>query len=90
MNKSSVIINRLSITVAGLIIDYLFTSDYPGLEYRNRGEQEKKTNDYATEKKKQANQPLSLGGWGWGRGNLGVIVVRVCEPVFQNLPHSYT
>ena len=22
--------------------------------------------------------------------NLGVIVVRVCEPVFQNLPHSYT
>ena len=51
MNKSSVIINRLSITVAGLIIDYFFTSDYPGLEYRNRGEQEKKTNDYAIEKK---------------------------------------
>ena len=24
------------------------------------------------------------------RGNLGVILVRVCEPVFQNLPHSYT
>ena len=23
-------------------------------------------------------------------GNLGVIEVRVCEPVFQNLPHSYT
>ena len=23
-------------------------------------------------------------------GNLGVILVRVCEPVFQNLPHSYT
>ena len=22
--------------------------------------------------------------------NLGVILVRVCEPVFQNLPHSYT
>ena len=34
----------------------------------------------------------------WGRGegaggevgNFGVILVRVCEPVFQNLPHSYT
>ena len=25
-----------------------------------------------------------------GGGNLGVILVRVCEPVFQNLPHSYT
>ena len=25
-----------------------------------------------------------------GVGNLGVILVRVCEPVFQNLPHSYT
>ena len=34
---------------------------------------------------------LSLGeGRGGGVGNLGVIVVRVCEPVFQNLPHSYT
>ena len=28
------------------------------------------------------------GGVVWG--NLGVILVRVCEPVFQNLPHSYT
>ena len=27
---------------------------------------------------------------GEGRGNLGVIVVWVCESVFQNLPHSYT
>ena len=25
-----------------------------------------------------------------GAGNLGVIVVVVCEPVFQNLPRSYT
>ena len=25
-----------------------------------------------------------------GGGNLGVILVRVCEPVFQNLPHSHT
>ena len=25
-----------------------------------------------------------------GGGNLEVILVRVCEPVFQNLPHSYT
>ena len=37
---------------------------------------------------------LSWGGWGgWGGGgggNLGVILVRVCEPVFQNLPDSYT
>ena len=31
-----------------------------------------------------AIQPLSRGD------NLGVILVRVCEPVFQNLPHSYT
>ena len=29
-----------------------------------------------------------VGGGGVGeRGVLGVIVVRVCEPVFQNLPH---
>ena len=27
---------------------------------------------------------------GWGGGNLGVVLVQVCEPVFQNLPHSYT
>ena len=32
-----------------------------------------------------------MGGGGGGRGgNLGVNVVRVCEPVFWNLPHSYT
>ena len=30
------------------------------------------------------------GGGGGGRGNLGVNVVRVCEPVFRNLTHSYT
>ena len=30
------------------------------------------------------------GGGGGGGGNLGVILVRVCEPIFQNLPHSYT
>ena len=30
------------------------------------------------------------GGGGGAGGNLGVILVRVCEPVFQNLPHSYT
>ena len=30
------------------------------------------------------------GGGGEGGGNLGVILVRVCEPVFQKLPHSYT
>ena len=29
-------------------------------------------------------------GAGAEEGNLGVILVRVCEPVFQNLPHSYT
>ena len=29
-------------------------------------------------------------GGGGGGGNLGVILVRVCKPVFQNLPHSYT
>ena len=31
-------------------------------------------------------------GWGWGGGggNLRVILVRMCEPVFQNLPHLYT
>ena len=32
---------------------------------------------------------LSLPGGGGG-GNLGVIMVRLCDPVFQNLPHSYT
>ena len=31
-----------------------------------------------------------LGLCGWGGGNLWVILVRVCEPVFWNLPHSYT
>ena len=25
-----------------------------------------------------------------GDGYFGVILVRVCEPVFQNLPYSYT
>ena len=33
------------------------------------------------------------GGGGGGKrgvGNLGVILLRVCEPVFGNLPHSYT
>ena len=30
------------------------------------------------------------GGGGGSGGNLGVILVRVCESVFQNLPHSYT
>ena len=30
------------------------------------------------------------GGWVGGGGNLVVILVRVCEPVFQNLPYSYT
>ena len=25
-----------------------------------------------------------------GGGNLGIILVRVCEPVFRNLSHSYT
>ena len=39
---------------------------------------------------------LVVGGGGGGgvgggrRGNLGVTVVRVCEPVFKNLPHSNT
>ena len=30
------------------------------------------------------------GGGEGGGGNLGVNVVRVCEPVFRNLTHSYT
>ena len=38
--------------------------------------------------------PLFLGERGGGGGgvggNLGVLLVRVCEPVFRNLPHSYT
>ena len=29
------------------------------------------------------------GGGGGGGGNLGVILVRVCEPVFRNLPQYY-
>ena len=33
---------------------------------------------------------LGCGWVGVGKGNLGVILVRMCEPVFQNLPHSYT
>ena len=35
------------------------------------------------------NTTSSFGAAASG-GNLGVILVRVCEPVFQNLPHSYT
>ena len=31
MNKSSAITNRLSIAMAGQIIDHLFSSDYPAL-----------------------------------------------------------
>ena len=38
--------------------------------------------------------PLYTALWcswgGRGGGNLGVILVRVSEPVFQDLPHSYT
>ena len=30
------------------------------------------------------------GEGGGGRGDLGVIVVWMREPVFRNLPHSYT
>ena len=33
------------------------------------------------------------GGVGWGGGGggvTGIILVRVCEPVLGNLPHSYT
>ena len=30
------------------------------------------------------------GVGGGGGGNLGIILVRVCVPVFRNLPHSYT
>ena len=36
------------------------------------------------------NSASEGGAGGGGVGNLGVILVRVCEPVFQNLPHSYT
>ena len=32
---------------------------------------------------------MGVGG-GVGEGNLGVIVVRVFEPVLRNLPQSYT
>ena len=32
-----------------------------------------------------------MGGGGGGGGAVtGVILVRVCEPVFQNLPYLYT
>ena len=30
------------------------------------------------------------GGGGGGGCNLGVILLRVCEPVFLNIPQSYT
>ena len=30
------------------------------------------------------------GGEGGGRRVTGIILVRVCEPVFRNLPHLYT
>ena len=33
---------------------------------------------------------VAWGVGGGGGGNLGLIVVRVFEPVFRNLPHSYT
>ena len=46
---------------------------------------------------KQWKKRMTLGGVGGGGGggggggcNLRVILVRVCEPAFQNLPHSYT
>ena len=54
---------------------------------------------YQPFQKQPVKQPdLKLGGGRRGcregdegvGGNLGVIVVRACEPVFQNLPHSYT
>ena len=32
----------------------------------------------------------SFVGGGGGGGNFWIILVRVCKPVFQNLPHSYT
>ena len=38
---------------------------------------------------KQTNAKV-IAIWPSRGGNLGVILVRVCEPVFQNLPHSYT
>ena len=34
-------------------------------------------------------KPFNLGEGEGDGGNLRVIVVRVCEPVFQNLPQSY-
>ena len=36
-------------------------------------------------------EDLAFGAeWEWrGRGNLGVIVIRVCESLFRNLPDSY-
>ena len=33
---------------------------------------------------------MSVGGGGGVGGNLGVILVRVCEPVFETYPQSYT
>ena len=33
---------------------------------------------------------IITAGLALGAGNFGVIVVRVCELVFQNLPHSYS
>ena len=33
---------------------------------------------------------IFCAGWGGEGGNLKVILVRVCGPVFLNLPQSYT
>ena len=41
-------------------------------------------------KSQKYSRGMCVCGGGGGGGGGGVILVRMCEPVFQNLPHSYT
>ena len=38
----------------------------------------------------EGEEMVARGGYLWRDGMVVVTVVRMCEPVFRNLPHSYT
>ena len=47
------------------------------------------THTHTHKKSIRRNWLKVVGGGGGGEGNLGIIVVLVCEPVYRNLSHSY-